>query len=393
MLGLEYLINPHTVADFIQDQYGKKAILIPGDEEKFAGLFDWDAVNYLSRYSSPSYGSQRLVMDKQSLPEQEFKNFSHWINRGATFVINHLQTKHPPLDEFARVLGGELNTPININAYISTESKQGFDNHHDRHDVFIVQTEGVKHWKIFWPTIEYPLEYMKGPKGEPPDTEPYLECDMSPGDVLYIPRGHWHYALASNSSIHLTVGATARSPIDFLQWFVQAELWTNPIFRRDFPIAENAMFYGRCGDAGLEEFIKEFQEELIGKLTGDNFMNQFKEFVMASNHLKHVPRAQFPEQQMLTETIDLDTVFQVPLGQKILLQYDDEKQVGVVLARGATVQVEGIGKDVLASFFDGDLDNVTGRAIIEAHPDTKEDSITNLLVQLVEHGVLELRSR
>jgi len=55
------------------------------------------------------------------------------------------------------------------------------------------------------------------------------------GDVLYIPRGIWHIAFPINEpTLHLTVGFTPSTGIDFLDW-LGGRLRDSVVFRRDLP--------------------------------------------------------------------------------------------------------------------------------------------------------------
>jgi bifunctional lysine-specific demethylase and histidyl-hydroxylase NO66 len=65
---------------------------------------------------------------------------------------------------------------VQANAYLTPPVAQGLNLHGDPHDVFAVQTHGVKRWVV-----------------EPPD-EPRWELELRPGDVLYLPAGTRHAA-------------------------------------------------------------------------------------------------------------------------------------------------------------------------------------------------------
>ena len=56
---------------------------------------------------------------------------------------------------------------------------------------------------------------------------------MKPGDILYIPRGKYHDALASESgAVHIAFGVVYVKPIDIIQ-LIWNELVTNPFLRSD----------------------------------------------------------------------------------------------------------------------------------------------------------------
>ncbi len=87
------------------------------------------------------------------------------------------------------------------------------------HDVFIVQLEGEKHWKV-WDERHQPLllEGESASGAVRPDINPAIDTVLRAGDVLYIPRGCWHGAETRDCvSLHMTVGVTVYRRIDAAQ--------------------------------------------------------------------------------------------------------------------------------------------------------------------------------
>ncbi|WP_433796468.1 cupin domain-containing protein [Actinoplanes sp. CA-252034] len=153
-------------------------------------------------------GGVGAEISDQVLDEQVMRLYAE----GATLVLQGLHRLWPPLIEFAGRLGTELNRPLQINAYLTPPSSQGFSTHYDTHDVFVLQVEGTKHWCIHPPVLPDPLEKQAwgGRADEVAATaqgEPALDVVLSPGDALYLPRGWLHSARAQGGrSLHLTVG-------------------------------------------------------------------------------------------------------------------------------------------------------------------------------------------
>ncbi len=134
---------------------------------------------------------------------------------GATLVLQGLHRIWPPLVDFARELGAALGQPLQINAYLTPPGSQGFATHYDTHDVFVLQVDGRKRWRIHEPVLADPLDRQAwgGRADEVSATasgEPALDVVLEPGDALYLPRGWLHSAQAQgDSSLHLTVGIQA----------------------------------------------------------------------------------------------------------------------------------------------------------------------------------------
>lgn len=140
--------------------------------------------------------------------------------QGATLVLNAVHRMHPPVARFCRDLAAELGHPTQCNAYLTPGGQhQGFDFHHDTHDVFVLQVSGRKRWIVHAPVLPLPLstQASAGAHLVPDGAEPLLDVELEAGDALYLPRGHVHAALTTDvDSVHLTVGVLSTTWYDVL---------------------------------------------------------------------------------------------------------------------------------------------------------------------------------
>ncbi|MBU2664410.1 cupin domain-containing protein [Actinoplanes bogorensis] len=134
---------------------------------------------------------------------------------GATLVLQGLHRLWPPLIDYARRLGAELRRPLQVNAYLTPPGSQGFSTHYDTHDVFVLQVDGTKRWRLHEPVLADPLEKQAwgghaDEVGATAQGEPAMDVVLAPGDALYLPRGWLHSAEAlGQRSLHLTFGVRA----------------------------------------------------------------------------------------------------------------------------------------------------------------------------------------
>ncbi|MEU7904817.1 JmjC domain-containing protein [Actinoplanes sp. NPDC049118] len=134
---------------------------------------------------------------------------------GATLVLQGLHRIWPPLTDYTRRLGAELRQPVQANAYLTPAGSQGFATHYDTHDVFVLQVDGSKRWRIHEPVLADPLECQgwgarADEVGAVAEGPPALDAVLAPGDALYLPRGWLHSAQTRDgSSLHLTLGVRA----------------------------------------------------------------------------------------------------------------------------------------------------------------------------------------
>jgi mannose-6-phosphate isomerase-like protein (cupin superfamily) len=121
-------------------------------------------------------------------------------------------------------------------------NSQGLAPHHDDVDVFIMQVEGRKRWKLYSP-IEHdlPREYSPDLDQEQLST-PSHTLTLEPGDFLYFPRGVVHQACTSNDhSTHLTLSSYQKFAwFDFLsnafQSTLEAEFGKDRELREGLPV-------------------------------------------------------------------------------------------------------------------------------------------------------------
>ncbi|MGB5936995.1 MAG: cupin domain-containing protein [Ornithinimicrobium sp.] len=131
---------------------------------------------------------------------------------GATIVLQGLHRTWGPITSWSSQLAAALGHPVQVNAYITPAQSQGFADHYDVHDVFVLQVHGHKEWSIHEPVLAAPLRDQpwaerKNDVEQAAEGPPAIQHVLSPGDCLYLPRGFIHSAKALGGiSIHLTVG-------------------------------------------------------------------------------------------------------------------------------------------------------------------------------------------
>ncbi|RHY22376.1 hypothetical protein DYB25_003792 [Aphanomyces astaci] len=90
-------------------------------------------------------------------------------------------------------------------AYLTPPHAQALAPHHDDVDVFILQTQGSKHWKLYAPLVQLAGEHSNDL--DPSIlSDPTMEITLEEGDMLYFPRGVVHQASTSDTfSTHVTI--------------------------------------------------------------------------------------------------------------------------------------------------------------------------------------------
>lgn len=98
-----------------------------------------------------------------------------------------------------------------LNSYWTPASNQGFAPHYDDVDVFLIQLEGKKRWRLYTPPDDVDILSRHSSEDYNPDElpKPFMTMVLTPGDVLYMPRGciHQGNSLPDAHSLHITFSA------------------------------------------------------------------------------------------------------------------------------------------------------------------------------------------
>lgn len=221
--------------DFNRIYRGQKAKVFKGAAKKVISTLQWQDVNQLLQTAGPMSQNIEVSKEGQRLSPSAYMDATHGepakrispsaLNRaiadGHSIILNYLDTYHQPANELCSALTSALQEHVNLNAYISMVSNKCFTTHWDDHDVFIIQTQGRKHWSVFEPTRKFPLKHDVVCKNMPEGIDLFWEGELNQGDLLYIPRGWWHHASATDvGSIHITAGFSNRRPVHLLNFLV-----------------------------------------------------------------------------------------------------------------------------------------------------------------------------
>ena len=112
---------------------------------------------------------------------------------GASMVLQGLQFTDPHLARVANNLALDLGHAVQVNAYLSPAAARGLELHFDYHDVFVLQLDGRKRWRVWEPLERTRRPVRAGPRVPMPTFdelgEPALDLTLTAGDCLYLPRG------------------------------------------------------------------------------------------------------------------------------------------------------------------------------------------------------------
>jgi ribosomal protein L16 Arg81 hydroxylase len=329
----------------------------------------------------------KLVLEGRQLHPTDATSIIERCREGASLIIEEVHKYDECIGEFVAELSREISEPARVNLYFSQPSRRGFNRHYDSHDVFILHLAGYKTWRVFDSTVEFPL-FLQKFHGTVPPTIPRLECTLEAGDVLYIPRGHWHEATAQvEPSLHLTLGIYARTGIDFLSWLTD-ELRDDVRWREAFPLivkseCEEPDLIGETASVTLEH-LEQLKTLLASKLTEPSLLNEYRKFLVAQ--WQRVNPFAFPSQVLKVPLISQSTSFSRPNYQQVFLQRKSDLGMIEVTVSGKVLKFSAPAEKVLQYIFSATT--FTGNELSQFDIELSWSDIATVLNCLVQEEII-----
>lgn len=232
---------------FIADAYERKPVIVRHeDPEQFRGLLSIADIDRTVAELDLQRGMLIMTDASKRIEEAEFVAPSGAVDRGAvarlyqggaTLVLNQLQQSNAAMAALCGSMERVFSCHVQTNTYLTPPSSQGFRTHYDNHDVFVIQIEGEKSWRLHDQPVAAPY------RGEQFEPDVYQVGDLSEtfvlraGDCAYVPRGLMHDAATSGDkpSLHITCGLIVRTWADLILEAVSEVCVKDPAFRRSLP--------------------------------------------------------------------------------------------------------------------------------------------------------------
>jgi len=251
VFDLKRLIHPIDPDTFKREYWEKQPLIVrrgqPDYYRSLLSLADVDRVLLNSSTWSPQI---RVLREGKDISPQKRARHSLFgsaadleslyaeYRRGATIVLQFLGERWQPLMGLCRVLASEFSASFQVNAYLTPAKEKGLSIHYDTHDVFVLQTEGSKRWRLYKDDpIRLPLESQPH-DGSIMQPGPLMEeVELHAGDFIYIPRGCRHDAVSAEStSLHLTVGINTITWAALILRAVESVIENDSRFRESLPV-------------------------------------------------------------------------------------------------------------------------------------------------------------
>ena len=227
-IGMRFqdLLAPFPLDRFEAEHLGKVPLHVPAAASAARTVIDWAGLNRLLAIRSHwSEANLKLIMNSRPVQGDFYLDevdtlggrtrranpakVDLFLAMGASLVANSVEDVSPEVAAITAALADRFSGKAGANIYCSFQDVQAFASHCDLHEVFALQCEGEKLWNIYANRAASPVVPLEGEDAQTVIDSvkgPLLmQVRMRPGDLLYIPRGYYHDALAtSGASLHLT---------------------------------------------------------------------------------------------------------------------------------------------------------------------------------------------
>jgi len=341
-LHLEDLLAPTSRDEFLSDFWEQQPLhLSRAASGAYPGLFALSDLDQVIAFTRPKFndpsafedaptGRSSYVRgtldpaapasgDNPGIPE-----LAQAFAQGKSLVIMAMQHRWPAIARLCRNLELEFRCPVHANLYLTPAGSQGFSAHFDPHEVFVLQLEGCKTWRVYETPTELPITTESQPvdQGRLGTSRNMI---LRPGDFLYLPRGCVHEAFTTDThSLHITVGINVYRWTDLLRHILASASRRQIGFRESIP--DGALPDDRSQwKAHIQDLLEQLadaasRDEVLDEAwhsLGDQFFGQ----------MGMLPESRFAA-EFTPHPIDLETVMENqawPLSRVI----EDEREVAI----------------------------------------------------------------
>ena len=234
------LLEPLTLDEFLASYWLQRHAWCQGAADRFAGLLSWPILNRILEHHWRETYRFRLARQGRDLDPASYTDEGRFTTRirasaltaqlrcGATLSFDAIDEVHAPLSRLAESFEAFFRGGTNINVYAGWRCLHGLDLHRDDQEIFIAQLDGRKRWLLYGFTIDDVDRTNLRQRSTPPHGAAFDEL-LTPGDLLYIPRGCYHLAVPINEpTLHLTISVKTASdckprPVFNLPWSATSE--------------------------------------------------------------------------------------------------------------------------------------------------------------------------
>lgn len=205
-----------SLDDFMQQYWQKKPLLIKQGFKQFQDPLSADELAGLALEDDVESRLVQCTDGNWQLETGPFEDFARFGDKDWTILVQAVDHWHPPAAALIEPFRFIPNWRIDDLMVSFSTPGGGVGPHLDQYDVFIIQGEGKRHWRVGMPD---PSLKSICPHPRLLQVTPFTACIdviMEPGDILYIPPGCPHDGISIENSLNYSVGFRAPAQKDLL---------------------------------------------------------------------------------------------------------------------------------------------------------------------------------
>ena len=212
-------INSLSKQEFLKEYWQKKPLLIKQGFRDFEDPLD---ANELAGLAMEESIESRIITNQNNdwqAHHGPFEDFELLTEQHSTLLVQAVDHWHPDAAQILEPFRFIPNWRIDDLMISYSTPGGGVGPHLDQYDVFIIQGEGKRHWRVGMPDSNLKQFAQNKSLLQVEQFPAVIDCILEPGDILYIPPGCPHEGYAVENAINYSVGFRAPNQQDLLSSF------------------------------------------------------------------------------------------------------------------------------------------------------------------------------
>ncbi|MFD2166805.1 JmjC domain-containing protein [Thalassotalea euphylliae] len=344
-----------TPEKFLEEYWQKKPLLIKAGFENFEDPLSADELAGLAMEEELE---SRIISNNQNtwnVSHGPFEDFSTFGENNWTLLVQAVNNWSEATGQLLKPFQFIPNWRIDDVMVSFSTPGGGVGPHLDQYDVFIIQGEGKRHWKVGLPDASLeqllPHEDLKQVSA----FKPVIDAITEPGDILYIPPNHPHDGSAIDNSLNYSVGFQAPNSQELISALADVFIDRNIGEQR---VDDKDRQKTASPETLTKKDISKLQNFLISEINDDNLMSDMlASFLTRNHHALEIlmPVNPFTEGSVVEYLKDPEIFVRPVLGIKVLINEqngdlyingdrvaltDETKELGILLAKNQPLTAE-----------------------------------------------------
>ncbi|MCG8414280.1 MAG: cupin domain-containing protein [Pseudomonadales bacterium] len=390
-----YRINPDfDPASFLAENWQQKPVVIknffsdfsdPLEAEELAGLaLDETVESRLVQFNGGSgYASQQGPFQEQTFTGLSDENWTLLVQ-----AVDQL------VDEVAQLkLAFQFLPSWRIDDVMVSFATPGggVGPHFDHYDVFLVQGQGSRCWKVGPKASQESHQITESGLKLLDDFQPEQEVTLKSGDVLYIPPGFGHWGVAETAGLCYSIGFRAPSRSEMLEAFSDELMDQCSEFQRfrDLPSGSTPSSNSHPGEIALPDLKAQWHQLAPQLHREEDFYRSFGKLVTRPRYPEYIALAAtaLDQNQLIAALLEANPIERNPGSSFAWL--DPESGSGLwVFADGEAFSQPRENIKAVIGLCDASIENIS-----TIEPPEATQAWQDLLLRLVGQGSLLLPSQ